>query len=200
MPEHTKEPLINSSGYGKLRRRVVVHLDIPGRQACKACGYLEPIDVFRFEDETASNTAWAQTYRAALIEAPSSDRGTSPTAGITRHSGSPAMDREPLFNSHGYGSMEVAEAAGIAYQTLHRWCAQGVVTPSIADGGGTGRPRRWSATDLDVLTDIATVECFIEADLPYTSGGPPMAGRPRPPGRRRARARPGVGHPHGGPA
>jgi len=56
-----------------------------------------------------------------------------------------------------FGSMEVAEAAGLAYQTLHRWCAAGVVTPSIAGADGTGTRRVWSDLDREALTDIATV-------------------------------------------
>ena len=57
----------------------------------------------------------------------------------------------------GLGSMEVAETAGLAYQTLHRWCAAGAVRPSIADADGTGTRRRWSNLDRDTLADIAAV-------------------------------------------
>jgi len=56
-----------------------------------------------------------------------------------------------------YGSLEVAEAAGLAYQRLHRWCAAGAVRPSIANADGTGSRRRWSNLDRDALTDIAVI-------------------------------------------
>ncbi len=68
-----------------------------------------------------------------------------------------------------WGSLEVAEAAGLAYQTLHRWCAAGAVTPSIDNGGGIGRPRKWSDLDREALTDIAqVVEDLRRLDLPMS--------------------------------
>ena len=62
--------------------------------------------------------------------------------------------------------MEVAEAAGLAYQQLHRWTAAGAVRPSIANAG-QGHRRIWSDLDRQVLTHIAQVgEDLATLELP----------------------------------
>ena len=70
----------------------------------------------------------------------------------------PERESEPLFDSHeGYGSMDVAAAAGLAYQTLHRWTVAGAVQPSIQGADGTGTRRIWNEHDRQALTDIAAI-------------------------------------------
>ena len=54
-----------------------------------------------------------------------------------------------------YGSMQVAEAAGIGYQRLWRWYQAGAIAPTTDNGR---RRRLWSELDRDVLTDIGAVD------------------------------------------
>ncbi len=51
-------------------------------------------------------------------------------------------------------SSQVVEAAGCTYRQLDYWTRNGVIAPSLAPGIGYGTARRWSDTDVILVSII----------------------------------------------
>jgi len=51
----------------------------------------------------------------------------------------------------GYPPRDVVKLSGIPYSTLNLWAKNGIVTPSIYGGNGTGTERMYSVADVNDL-------------------------------------------------
>ena len=53
-----------------------------------------------------------------------------------------------------YSTQEAALMAGVSYRQLDHWLRVGTINPCLDANPGSGRPRRFSAEDVDVLCEV----------------------------------------------
>lgn len=62
-----------------------------------------------------------------------------------------------------YSSPEAALMAGITYRELDYWCRRGAINPNDGASPGSGRPRRWTPTEVEWLIELGHVQRRVRA-------------------------------------